>query len=299
MVYLLFNYGKIFNYLEVCINNILSVDKNAKVYLITDKKILSSKDINVINFSDLEKSQNMKSRLFDYFEYSELNSNKYPVFLTSLLRIFAINEFVNQSNIKKFIHFDNDVLIYKPFEYIQNKKIFNEFNINITRNKSEELVFGYSYFPNINKLKSLINHLSEILDNHEHYSNSFNRGKTLYEMRMLNIASLLDKDLFFDLPSLPYYSKNKIIFDPSSYGQYFNGKHINRGNFIFKRRWVSTQEIIGREIMSKRIKPFLRNKLPYVKYENTDYQLMNLHVHSKNLNKFVNGSFKKFISLDY
>ena len=115
-------------------------------------------------------------------------------------------------------------------------------------------------------------------------------------MRMLQIAESLNPNLFNILESLPY-DNNEILFDPSSYGQYFDGTHIKRGNYYFKRRYVSTNHLVGREIKSSRIEPIFKNKTPYVKFENKNYQLANLHIHSKNLNKFLNNKYKTIISL--
>ena len=113
---------------------------------------------------------------------------------------------------------------------------------------------------------------------------------------MLQIAESLNPNLFNILESLPY-DNNEILFDPSSYGQYFDGTHLKRGNHYFKRRYVSTNHIVGREIKSNRIKPVFKNKTPYVKFENKNFDLVNLHIHSKNLDKFLNKDYKTVASL--
>ena len=79
----------------------------------------------------------------------------------------------------------------------------------------------------------------------------------------------------------------KTIFDPASYGQYLDGTHLKRGNYIFKRRWVSTSIEVGRELKSKRITVKFRNNKPIVIFNNKSFELANLHVHSKRLKKFL------------
>ena len=103
-----------------------------------------------------------------------------------------------------------------------------------------------------------------------------------------------NEDIFNILPSLPYSSDKNIIFDPASYGQFFNGMHHRRGNYIFKRRWVNTKDIVGREIKSKRITPKFLNNSPYVEYKNKNVSLSNLHIHSKNLNKFLPSNYSEY-----
>ena len=60
-----------------------------------------------------------------------------------------------------------------------------------------------------------------------------------------------------------------------------------------KRRWVSPTEIIGSEIKSKRIKVKISDKKPFVEFDNTKIDIANLHVHSKNLKKFLPKHYKK------
>ena len=47
-------------------------------------------------------------------------------------------------NLKSFVHFDNDVSIYMPYEKIKDQ--FSNSQINITQVSSKDLVFGYSFF---------------------------------------------------------------------------------------------------------------------------------------------------------
>ena len=85
----------------------------------------------------------------------------------------------------------------------------------------------------------------------------------LNEMRILGIINKEIEGFFNILPSLPYFSVNNLIFDPSSYGQFLNGLHHRRGNYFIKRRWVSPTQEIGREITSKGLRLNLKSKALY------------------------------------
>ena len=293
MNYIFFNYGKTPKYLNYSINSVLSFEKDARIIFCSDQ-ITGIKGIELVNLNRFQELITKKNQILTIF--SKFNYDNNPLWFTSLLRVYALNHVSKYLSLDCFTHFDNDVLIYKNIESIKQDRCFDEKSINITQSDSNHLVFGFSYFPNLELVQKLCDIFDEILNNYNFYSSEYARGKNLNEMRMLKIADLLNPKLFNILDSLPY-NKNKYIFDPSSYGQYFDGTHLKRGNYYFKRRYISTNHIIGREIKSKRIKPVFASKKPSVNFDNKEYDLVNLHVHSKNLHKFLSKEYKQIIKL--
>lgn len=293
MNYIFFNIGKTPKYLSYSINSILSLEKDARVIYCSDTEI-NNKDIEFLNSFSLDGFSEKKEQLLKIFSKVEIDQN--PLWYSSILRVYVLNFVAKHLNLDRFTHFDNDVLLYKNIEDLEQKSFFNNHSINITKSDNNHLVFGFSYFPNIKLIENLCSYFDEILNKYSYFSNKYARGKMLNEMRMLKIVETLNPNLFHILDSLPY-NNHQILFDPSSYGQYFDGTHLKRGNHYFKRRYVSTNHIVGKEIKSKRIKPIFENNIPYVKFENNKYDLVNLHIHSKNLNKFLNKDFKSVISL--
>ena len=85
------------------------------------------------------------------------------------------------------------------------KKAISNNKINITQHDIKNLVFGYSYFDSYENLKYL-NDFLKVLNNHTEFANNFNRGKSLNEMRILNLALKITQ-ILFNLPSLPYQVK--------------------------------------------------------------------------------------------
>tara|TARA_B100001559_G_C16061037_1_gene421390 strand:+ start:80 stop:559 length:480 start_codon:yes stop_codon:yes gene_type:complete len=157
------------------------------------------------------------------------------------------------------------------------------------------LVFGYSFFPNKESVDDLVNKLDKNLLNIKTLQNIYARGREIPEMRHLGILNLMYQDMFNILPTLPYESTG-LIFDPAGYGQYLNGTHLKRGNYIFKRRWISINHIVGSELKSKRIQCKF-NGNPYVIYQGEKTELANLHIHSKNISKFLPKNQKNYITL--
>lgn len=290
MNYLLFHVGELPKHFYICVNNILSVDKQAKIYLASDKKI-NIKNVNVININGFDNLVDKKNQILSMYKDTNLENN--PLWYASFLRVFALMTISSNFKLKQFVHFDNDVLIYEPFNKIDEKKAISNNKINITQHDIKNLVFGYSYFDSYENLKYLNDFFEKVLNNHTEFANNFNRGKNLNEMRILNLALENNPNSFSILPSLPY--QGEIIFDPASYGQFLNGTDLKRGNYVFKRRYISTNQIVGRELKSKRISVKFENSRPIVNFENKPFRLMNLHVHSKNLNKYVSQDYKNYI----
>ena len=94
------------------------------------------------------------------------------------------------------------------------------------------------------------------------------------------------------LPILPY-EKTPYVFDPASYGQYFGGT-AQKPRKVFSMRIKEEHHIVGREILSKRIKPKMINNEPYVFHNDEKYKIANLHIHSKQLNKFLPNNYKNY-----
>ena len=125
----------------------------------------------------------------------------------------------------------------------------------------------------------------DILSNSVFYEKEFYNGNRLTEMKTLFIAYALKPDLFNLLPVLP---QEKVVFDPGSYGQYLGGVHYKR----FSKKYINIEHIVGRAIKNKEIYITKINGYPKVKHNSAVYDLANLHVHKKNLQKFTPGNFE-------
>ena len=293
MMYLFFYSGEIPKYVGLTLNNILNIDKDADIYLATDQKI-ESKNINILNIQQTDLVGKLND-LSKNFEELNIKSESNPLWVTSLLRIYALKELKNYFNIDSFVHFDTDVIIYKSFNDISKKYNFDNSKISITQNDLMNLVFGYSFFPTKESVDDLVNKLDKNLSEIKNLQNIYARGGEIPEMRHLGILNLMYQDMFSILPTLPYESAG-IIFDPAGYGQFLNGTHLKRGNYIFKRRWISMNHIVGSELKSKRIQCKFNEK-PYVIHEGKKSELANLHIHSKNISKFLPKNQKNYITL--
>lgn len=292
MNYVLFHKGKLPKHIEYCINSILSVDKNSKIYLISDDE-KDYKNIHFINLNDLEKPNFIK----DFNEHlKENNLTDNPLWLTSLERIFYINYLVHQEGLPEFIHFDNDVILYKPFDEIKNYFEKREKGFYITGLNDRNLVFGYSFINSLKSFDLICKEVKKIIKNYAFYELMHNRKKPLNEMRILSIIKSENSKLIHELPILPY-GNNRLIFDPASYGQYLGGTHQKPKRF-FRENFATQEHTIGKEIISKRITVDFKNNEPTINSSlEGECALVNLHIHSKELEKFVPNNYTKFFTL--
>ena len=97
---------------------------------------------------------------------------------------------------------------------------------------------------------------------------------------------------FNPLPTLPY--GNDYVFDPAGYGQYLDGTHSHPKKF-YSPKYMNLNDYIGREINSKRITIKFKNREPIVKWNNKTLSLVNLHVHSKRMDKFTPSAYESYI----
>ena len=291
MNYILFYLGRVPNHVEYTLNSILSSDQNAQIYFCTDKKYERKNIINIDfnNFQDLnDKNNEIKSLL----KNTPLQEN--PLWSSSLMRIYVLKKLAENLNLNEFVHFDTDIIVYNSFENIQKSYKFNYSKLNITLLDNSHLVFGYSYFPKKVILDQIYQCFENIFNDYSFFKNKYGNGGTFNEMKMMNVSRIMKPELFSLLPSIPYF-ESQILFDPAGYGQFLDGSHTKNGNYYFKRRYISTTSEVGKELKSKRIKFIFKNNLPTVIYKKSNFQLCNLHVHSKRLHKFLPSNYKSHI----
>ena len=171
-------------------------------------------------------------------------------------------------------------MTYKPFESIKDS--FVEGKLNITPVNEIFLNFSYSYINNIENFKEICTSLIEIVNNSTHYEKKYYSGRRLNEMIMLNIAYIKNPDRFNLLKVLPE-KDSEFIFDPGSYGQYLGGvdKHL------FSKKYKNDKHYVGRNIIKYGYDIKLNEGLPVVISNKEEFKLVNLHIHKKNLRKFL------------
>lgn len=260
------------DYLIDSFKTIDSVDPDARIIFVTDQDI-EIDDVEVLQVNSIASEQTLKTMDMSLFE-NEPNQ----LWRTSIFRFFLVRDAMKHLNLESCYHFDSDVLMFqssKEFEHL-----IDDFDgLYITCHNEFEVVFGFSRFGGVEKIDRICDILHDVV---------FDRAKQVEyssagmanEMRLIYGIMQRNPDLIKKLNVLP--NETGIVFDPSSYGQFFGGTHQGHPPGFAHH----THEI-GREIQSGRIEPIMIDKKPYVKYNEKVYPIVNLHIHSKVTSPFL------------
>lgn len=271
------------DYLLDSFESIYSVDPEARLILITDQDI-EIDGIEILQVTEISSDQTkevMNMKLF--------SDDSNPLWRTAIFRIFLVRDAIQYLGLNYCYHFDSDVLMFqssKTFEHL-----VSDFDgLYITPCNSDELVFGFSRFGKLEKINQICGILFDIV---------FDEGKQKkYSAEMPNEMQLLcgifkeRPDLIKKLITLPF-NNEKLVFDPSSYGQYFGGTHQGHGP-----GWYGNHHDIGAEIGRGNIKPIMIDKKPFVEYNDKKYPIVNLHIHSKKTKQFIEENTVSEIDLN-
>ena len=271
MNYVLHYSGPFPAYGNETLSQIKNIDNESKIY------VCGTQDIGVEKFSFLNELEDEKINIIKNLNYFTTDNN--PLWINALLRIFYILNFAKKENLNEFVHFDLDVLIYKPFKDLVH--LVEENKLNITPGNESNIIFGYSYINNLSILENICNEIEIIFDNIDYYEKSFYNHKTLNEMEILNIVFLKNPNLFNLLKTT--VNDSKILFDANSFGQYLGGLPGRR----FSKKYLNLSHYSGRDMILKGYRPKFKNNKPIIIYESEIHELANLHIHSKKLDKFV------------
>ena len=271
MNYILHYSGPFPIYVNETISQIKNIDNASTIYF------CGTQNIGVENFNSLNDLEDEKINIIKNLNYYSKDNN--PLWINALLRIFYIFNLAKKENLDEFVHFDLDVLIYKPFKEL--KHLFEENKFNITPGNESNIIFGYSYINNLSILENICNEIEIIFNNIDSHEKSFYNHKTLNEMEILNIVFLKNPNLFNLLKTT--INDSKILFDANSFGQYLGGISNKR----FSKKYLNLSHYSGRHMVLKGYRPKFKNNKPIIIYENEIYELANLHIHSKKLHKFA------------
>lgn len=203
--------------------------------------------------------------------------------LTTLLRLYIVFLYSSKNNIEEFIHLEYDNLIYSDFS---NLTILPK-STYFTRVGPFCSSAGFVYCNSNKHFENFIDKLKSLLLKGEKTVQQFTRYDHLSEMIMIDLIYSHTKNVIDYLPILPAgtgddnYKTLKVLFDGASYGQYLGG--TNNGH---SDGWYGLHQYVGQQLHNKNIKVFF-DKKPYVNFNNENIPILNLHVHSKKLDRFT------------
>jgi hypothetical protein len=262
-----------------CVEKIRQYSK-IPIYFLTD----SNSHIDDIIHISIAKYD--KFNWLNELNYFRGNDHLSKMWRSSCFRMFYIQEFLKDKQLKNVLHFDNDVLLYeKPEKIIELMDSLYD-NFAITPHNSDEVVMGMSYIKNENSIDGLVSFIENELKIDSHIlSNKYNGYPS--EMRLISAYNKIEM-----IPILPTnlsenrytnnYYKFKSVFDPSSYGQYIGGTYSDK-----KPGWFGVHQEIGKFIANNDIEVIFEDRNPYLIFKEQKIKINNLHIHSKQTEKYL------------
>ena len=287
MNFVLVALGKIPEYLNDCIYQIKKTQKKSKIFLLINKDSeYKNKNCKIIFVEKLKKSK--EHNLF--IKKSRLAKDSYRNFFWkySIERLYYIDNFLNKENLNNVFHIENDVLLFQDLRLIFNK--IKSYNFASVRDGVNRVIGSVIFIKNKRISKKVVQISNKYLNQ--------NDMKILSHLdyKIANSIYLpIGEDLNFIKKSKNYKTIQKIpfIFDAAAIGQYIDGPHrkklINRIIPGVKSLFNTNDGFVNAEtnlkIFNWKIK--WKNKKPYKEENNKLIPIANLHIHSKNLKKFM------------
>lgn len=186
-------------------------------------------------------------------------------------RIFYLATYAQDNKLQRFIHTENDVLMFYDYETFK-QHIKNEFYATIMSEK--QATFAIVNIPLYSHLLNLCHFFLHMLQHGEQeLTKHFNEHVS--EMTLLRAAmseGIIDTFNIMPKAYLPF------IFDPGSYGQFLGGTNNFHDPGFKDLKHYPWMFNCDAQII---------NHKPVVIKNDIQVPLFNLHVHSKNLGKFI------------
>ena len=287
MNFVLVALGKIPEYLNDCISQIKKTQKKSKIFLLVNKDSgYVNKNCKIIFVENLIKS----NEHVVFIKKSKLAKDSYRDFFWkhSIERLYYIDNFLNKTNLKNIFHIENDVLLFQNLSLLLSK--IKNHNFACVRDGIDRVIGSFIYIKNKKVSKKIVQ------VSNKYFNQNDMKILSHLDNKIANSINLpLGEDLNFIRKSKSYKTIKKIpfIFDAAAIGQYIDGPHrrkfINRILPGIKSFFEKNDGFINTEtnlkIFNWKIK--WKNKRPYKEENFKLIPIANLHIHSKNLKKFL------------
>jgi hypothetical protein len=230
-----------------------------------------------------------------YKEYKQSLTNTYRDGFWQLAsyRFKILQTYMRHHRKQSIWHIENDVLVYKNLNELN---LSNSNKILLTMDSTTRCIPGIMYIPSVEILDQCINHFNTNLNDMENWGRCFNE-----------LPHLVDTFPIFPLDTstseltniTKNYNQFNCIFDAAAIGQYLGGVDPRNAKgdtagFVNETCLInySKYNIIWKtDTTSNMLAPFLQ-------VNSQDIPIVNLHIHCKDLKKFMNyditASWHKF-----
>jgi hypothetical protein len=284
-------------YLEDNFKQIRLFNPDINIHFLTDKVHKRNplfKKYNVLAVNKDEFYSDKISRFTLYFNYFR-KPRHYQFWVITSTRLMYIERYIKDCGLKNVYHFENDILLYRDIVEINEQMMRLYPNLAITVGGPDKCMTGFMFIKDNESLAVLTQYFLDKLRE---------VGKRVlikqYGMDMVNEMTLMrafskdhpDKLQF--LPILPFgeysnnYSSFNSIFDPASWGQFVGGNAQEMMPGLKpKDHYIGQllEEHPDYDVVWH--KDELDRNIPYFKYDGQEVRINNLHIHCKNLAKYL------------
>ena len=267
------------NIVLVCLNNfqeyiLINIEQLKKlghdsIYVITNPELFHHFDnkVKLINANELDET-------YHFYQKTNLNKSFRNGFWTlTSLRFFYIYEFMKKYNITDVAHLENDVLIYYNF----NTLSFDNY-IYIPFDSFQRNIASIMYIPSSDVFKQCLDHYDFTKNDMENFINIKNRTVLIQNLPIFpNIPSSSEVNFVST-----NYDMFNCIFDAAAMGQYLGG--VDPRNDASNTVGFVNETCV---IKYNQYTFIWEDKKPFIIINNQKYKIFNLHIHSKNLVKFI------------
>jgi len=281
-------------FLEYTFKQIRLFNPKIMIYFITDKILLNNPLFKRYEIIALNKDSFYSDKIKQFEElYIDWRSDHF--WTITATRLIYIENLLEKFGLTNVYHFENDVLLYYDLKKY-HKKFQNLYKyMAITPGGWDRNMTGFMFIKNWKLLFMMTQFFIDILKTHglkklrEKYKTDM-----IHEMSLMKIYEM-EKGLKYlnHLPILPFgehaneYDTFNSIFDPASWGQFVGGTQDEGPGAKPKDLYISQLLIDNPDYTVIWKKDNKDRKIPYFKYDDNEVRINNLHIHSKNLNKYM------------
>lgn len=280
------------DFLEDNFKQIRLFNSEIKIYFLTDKKLLINTIFDKYSVVALDKDDFYSNKIREFESFFNYGSNNF--WTLAATRLIYIENFMRSYNIENAYHFENDVLLYYNLEENHGKLDRFYKNIAITTGGPDKSMTGFMFIKNYLSLSLMTDFFINTLKIYGILGTIRRYGMDMvHEMSLMKFYGIeKGNEYIANLPILPFgefsehYLDFNSIFDPATWGQFVGGTRTEGPGAKPQDHYIGIQlkknptwNVIWIEENGL--------KIPYFNNEDDLFKINNLHIHSKNLNKYL------------
>ena len=270
------------NFQEYILDNIKQLLKLeiSNIYVITnfvffDKFELYKDKIKLITLESLNDNYN-------FFNKTNLDKNFRNGFWTlTSLRFFYIYSLMEKYNLTDCIHIENDVLLYYNIDLLEDK--LNKKYLYIPFDTYNRNIASIMYIPNFIVFKNILDKYDFTKNDMENFSYIKQNTGLIQNFPIFPSKFVTSHEELFVSEN---YDKFNIIFDAAAMGQFLGGVDPRNipGN---SSGFINETCVIKYNKYNFILETHNNVRKPFLIVNDTKIPIFNLHIHSKNLTKFM------------